>query len=114
MSNIKLKPCPFCSGEAERCEQKHREYASTYYVRCKKCKVQTSPCIDESIVIEDWNARKPVDNIIAELEKERELANNKALETVRRGMSLSSDKQLIKKRCFEHAIEIVKRGAGNE
>lgn len=51
-----------------------------------------------------------VEKVVAELEKERDLANHKALETVRRGMPLSSDKQLIKKHSFERALEIVRKG----
>lgn len=32
MSNVKLKPCPFCGGEAEL-----TEYALSYEVECSMC-----------------------------------------------------------------------------
>ena len=61
MSNLKLLTCPFCGWEADLCEQKHREYPSTYYVRCKGCHCKTIERIGVGIVIEAWNKRKPMD-----------------------------------------------------
>lgn len=61
MSNSKLLLCPFCGGEAELYEQKHREYPSTYYVRCKGCRCKTIESMGVDIVIEAWNKRQPMD-----------------------------------------------------
>ena len=60
MEDIKLKPCPFCGSEADLVKQGHREYAPTYYVRCKVCHSKTIERIGAGIVIGIWNER--VDN----------------------------------------------------
>lgn len=67
-----LKNCPFCGGEADLIEQKHREYPSTYYVRCKSCHCKSLERIGTGIVIEAWNTRKPIDNIVEQLDEANE------------------------------------------
>lgn len=76
MSEIKLLPCPFCGGEANVYEQKHREYQSTYFVSCKGCHCKSMERIEKDIVIEKWNTRKPIDNIMEQLEEEKEYSHS--------------------------------------
>lgn len=76
MQNDKLLPCPFCEGEAEVYEQKHREYASTYYVRCKSCHCKSIERTVKGIVIEQWNTRKPIERILEQLEEFKEEKND--------------------------------------
>ncbi len=52
-----LKKCPFCGGEAELVEQKHREYASTYYVSCKMCNCKSIERMNVDAILEAWNNR---------------------------------------------------------
>lgn len=40
VEDVKLKPCPFCGGEAEVAKEKY-EQKWIAYVRCKNCNVQT-------------------------------------------------------------------------
>ena len=62
MSEIKLKPCPFCGGEAfihELCEDflgvgwKIRGFA----VSCQKCHATTQDDKDRNIAIQSWDKR---------------------------------------------------------
>ena len=64
MPEIKLKPCPFCGGEAEIVEKAANFLTTTIvYVECKEC--YASPYIHDKYsdyyskdwVIEQWNRR---------------------------------------------------------
>ena len=54
----KLKPCPFCGGEAELIQHHERdnEYYS-YFVHCKKCVIRTTYLQSAKKVIAAWNTR---------------------------------------------------------
>ena len=61
MSEIKLKPCPFCGGEA-RINKGHSRLAEWYTVSCSKCHVtQTVRYIKPEKAIEAWNTRADAD-----------------------------------------------------
>lgn len=92
---MKLKPCPFCGGEAELWDNKltHRLYG----VICKKCDCMT-PCFESEVeAIEAWNRRKPIDKIVEQLEE------SKAKD------GLPAD--IVWNNALRVAIEIVKGGA---
>ena len=67
MSEIKLKPCPFCGGEA------HKRIAfpvdpdgmemNMYIVGCKFCDIEFSWLWDEECAIELWNNRPTEEEI---------------------------------------------------
>lgn len=80
MSDTKLKPCPFCGGEAKlRKLNKDRGY----FVLCSKCGCRTpyfryryAPIDDlREDAIDTWNTRKPIDRIVEKLEEEIEKAS---------------------------------------
>jgi len=50
---IKLKPCPFCGGEAEL----YQTWTGDYCVQCNKCGATTLHKRDANIVVGDWNRR---------------------------------------------------------
>lgn len=52
MSEIKLKPCPFCGGEAEMFMLDDR-----YTVRCRSCFCGTGEYKDPERASETWNRR---------------------------------------------------------
>lgn len=53
----KLKPCPFCGGEANLYSA-GLTITKIYAVACMKCKVQYPPIFaDEDMAIEAWNKR---------------------------------------------------------
>ena len=61
MSEIKLKPCPFCGGEAKIKDRieclGHGDYERFYLVTCCNCYAQSRMCGEEQYVIEAWNRR---------------------------------------------------------
>ena len=69
MSKLKLKPCPFCGGEAET-ENRHNRYTDWWEVKCTDCNASINERYDwEFQAVEAWNTRKPMDMVEAELEK---------------------------------------------
>ena len=70
MSKTKLKPCPFCGGEAEIVYALH-DY-NLWGVRCKNCDASVECSIEEDSeenAVKAWNTRKPVDDVLERLEK---------------------------------------------
>ena len=73
-----LRKCPFCGGKAKVCDD--IEYTvGGYWVECKDCHIQTPSKIKgKEAVINYWNTRKPMEAVVAELEKKSEEYNEKA------------------------------------
>lgn len=58
MSEIKLKSCPFCGGEARVMPPKgFVSYVAHYWVSCKNCHVQTDFVTSRKEAMEAWNRR---------------------------------------------------------
>ena len=53
MSEIKLKPCPFCGGKAKLVYY----YPFRYYVSCVVCAAATVALPSEEAAINTWNRR---------------------------------------------------------
>ena len=53
MSEVELKPCPFCGGEAEVSVC----LADTFYVKCQQCGVLSVFWKDQPNVADAWNRR---------------------------------------------------------
>lgn len=56
MDKIKLKPCPFCGGDAEMQQGKYQGL-SIFYVSCRGCGAQTDHKYAEEFAAELWNER---------------------------------------------------------
>jgi Lar family restriction alleviation protein len=81
--NKELKPCPFCGGEATLYDYEESrdiydketlgyvdtEYFTKYGVDCEFCGCIVADRNSEAEAIEAWNTRKPIDNIVEQLEK---------------------------------------------
>ena len=112
MSDERLKPCPFCGGEATPlyCENGNRYTSNILYlskrgtIKCKKCEL-TLPRVYYRVskAIEAWNTRKPMERIVERLEESK--TNFSRMGTLQ---SAYYDKGLDK------AIEIVKAGGVDE
>lgn len=91
---MKLKPCPFCGGEAK---------AYNGQVVCTKC-WSGSACEDTTEkAIETWNRREPMDKIVEQLEVEAKRWHES-------GREFDDEKELGVAGGFRYAIEIVKKG----
>lgn len=53
MSEIKLKPCPFCGGEAEL----FRDYMGWYVIECTACGNGTLHFAKSDGAVNAWNRR---------------------------------------------------------
>lgn len=68
MSEIKLKNCPFCGGEAEISDE---GLIGGHFVFCTQCHIQTKLYTVGNTTekaINDWNTRKPMEEIVERLE----------------------------------------------
>lgn len=117
MSND-LKPCPFCGGEAEIIH-KHDILNDDYevYIKCTECNSQTQTCNTTAIsgeplppnplpyLVEIWNKRKPIDDIVEKLEERAETH-----EKIMLGCANVQERHahLKTEEAFRQAIEIVK------
>ena len=63
MSEIKLKPCPFCGRKAELRYNKD----GFAYILCANdgCYARTDGCLNENEASRLWNTRKPMERIIS-------------------------------------------------
>lgn len=110
MSEIKLKPCPFCGGEA-RLQRKNKKHG--YYVICKKCGCRT-PYFQyqfdsleklRETAIETWNTRRPVERALERLKDE----NMNRVDMACMTMDVFVDGQVSG---LERAIEIIEEEVG--
>lgn len=97
MSDIKLKPCPFCGGRAKLYVTWDMEK-----VMCTRCKCQTPEYkrnglndgfMDGRKVVKKWNTRKPMERIVEKLK-------NNECDEIQGGLDIPISK----------AIEIVQKG----
>lgn len=65
MSENKLKPCPFCGGEA------HFPTVTETWIGCKSCGFETPYTEDKEWLVNTWNTRKPIEKIVEQLEEKR-------------------------------------------
>lgn len=86
MQNDKLLPCPFCGGEAFVDTHKFWDVEAkdftvkTYGVRCYECQAGTMQYFrTEEDAIKQWNTRKPMEQIVEQLESEKEATYNRCI-----------------------------------
>ena len=110
MSDERLKPCPFCGGEAVI----RYDNCNKAYIECKHGCVRTPSYWNNLvIIIETWNTRKPMERIVERLENELELAD-KEKERNARENPLQFDSVKGYATGIYNAIEIVKGGGEDE
>lgn len=103
---MKIKPCPFCGGEAELWDNKlaYRLYG----VICKECDCMTPHFTTGEDAIEAWNRREPIDKIVEQLEK-IEVSRSEYSEIVECNIEPCTSTNCCE--CVVNkAIEIVKKG----
>ena len=119
-----LKCCPFCGGEAKivrYCGKK-----TIVYVECTNClaymgnqRIITSSnrgkeyFESEEKLINAWNTRKPMDNIVEKLEEREKYLENAMKESHEKGYSSSEAKAMNERVAIRYAINIVKQEINN-
>lgn len=63
---MKLKPCPFCGGEANIQED---NLFGTFIPYCPNCLTQKGRFSSRESAIEAWNRREPMDKIVEQLKQ---------------------------------------------
>lgn len=114
MSKIKLKPCPFCGGEA-RLQQRART-SHGFYVICKNCGCRTpfyqyqfdsvEKLREEAITA--WNTRKPVAAVLDRLEEYRDEFMDDIYNELREDTDNLRANRIIER--FDEAIGIIEEG----
>ena len=112
MQNDKLLNCPFCNRQPRFRIYDLKGYKGNYeyIIRCDKCNIQfreddvyTTPFIAKQEVVNKWNTRKPMENIVTELEERKEdIAGY-----------IDDDIFLGEYRAYRSAIDLVKGGVDN-
>lgn len=118
MSEIKLLPCPFCSGEAEFYRTPIKTngcWCDSVVVRCKECEARTNRVLYNAEIHKNdseyeeaakyWNTRKPMQEIVERLEEVKE----ERMEVAQHTLDLVPDGQVWGLR---KAIEICKEVGG--
>lgn len=104
-----LLKCPFCGGEAET-ENRHNRYTDWWEVKCTDCNASLNERYEyEFEAVAAWNTRKPMEDVVAELEN----AMKTALDKVKLPIPIVISKQSLQEvvdMCFEEATEIVRNG----
>ncbi len=66
---MKIKPCPFCGGEAEFYVYRDYVFQETNFIACQQCGMR---CECETHLIEKWNTRcEPPSNDVVPAGNER-------------------------------------------
>ena len=107
MSEVNLKRCPFCGGEAEL--RKHnRGCVFAYGVRCKNLCVEQYTLENKETAIKDWNTRRPTDSAIEKLEHLVEVCDEQIVEYNRRGIEESVQDYSTELEAYKQSIKIIK------
>lgn len=103
-----LKPCPFCGGEAEVVKAHSNTTEFPYVVVCKNdlCNASVGRfSTSREKAIEAWNTRKPMEAVVAELEKQVERYDRRAEK--HKDYEDYYSRYYSKARSYENAISIV-------
>lgn len=68
-----LKKCPFCGGEAMIDNYEKMLTGRYYMIVCRKCKCNSEKFKIKENAVRAWNTRKPIQNIVEELEEQRKI-----------------------------------------
>ena len=118
---MKIKPCPFCGGEAQINERYRSGTANRkmYWVSCKACGISqqhdnTSGYRYQSKAIDRWNRREPMDKVVEQLEELATQSKELCERATRDGSGIMARIWAVQQAAFEQAIEIVKKGGASD
>lgn len=94
-----LMKCPFCGGEAAT-KNRHNRYTDWWEVKCTDCNALLNERYEyEFEAVAAWNTRKPMEEVVAELEK---------LPRYRWGVTMLTAEEYVKVADLRKAISIVR------
>lgn len=104
-----LKPCPFCGGEVKMDNEQITATITVDYFICEKCgaTVHFEYADKTAESIEAWNTRKPIDEIVEQLEDAN--ATDDFIQAIN-GKECNKRERIVCGVALEYAIEIVKGG----
>jgi Lar family restriction alleviation protein len=107
-----LKPCPFCGGKPFVYTTGNVSCGFYVEIICENCGCRTDRAIEE-VASDVWNARRPIEDIVEQLEYEKEKCEEDrtywAEHSWRDDVVYNEcDLNDTKADCFESAISIVK------
>lgn len=112
MSEIKLKRCPCCDGKALLCDPlKEEAFIYIPQVICTNCGLEVTSHTVESVV-EKWNTRKPMQDIVKKLEEEYKFYDEQKKEAYDDKDWEDFDRNMHINRGIYEAIVIVKEVGG--
>lgn len=106
MRETKLLPCPFCGGEAVF------GTVCRTWIKCKKCGYETEWTDDAQWLVDTWNTRKPMDDIVERL-KEHKSYNQMMLKKFPKMGTIENAIYKTQRDTYKNAIDIV-RNAGKD
>ena len=65
----RLKPCPFCGGEARITKLPKSVKPKAFHIGCSQCGAVKILFMTEEEAIRQWNTRKPMDRIVERLKE---------------------------------------------
>lgn len=104
MSEVKLKPCPFCGSENIMLDKTKEDIL--HLAVCRNCVAQVSGFTRDG-AIRAWNRRKPMDDIVERLER---IKMNYFLTIANTGDANNDFAYENVGNALDNAIEIVKGG----
>lgn len=105
---MKLKPCPFCGGEAEIAVLMGTRYINANHKR--NCIIKPDTWLQSTMPIKKqikaWNRREPIDKVVEQLEEKVKEINDFCSVTYEGDIFVDARREALLE-----AIEIVKGGA---
>lgn len=107
MEEIKLKRCPCCDSDNLVEGNVITSLGEDLFIRCINCNLILQLCIEHGRdeLIQRWNTRTPMENIIKKLEEE-----NNRLKKLKNGFIALSDHEVcdIENAAYNFAINLIK------
>lgn len=111
-----LKCCPFCGGEVYFTTEDYNDEI-THLICCDNCDLKFYGSNSYEIkdhIVNQWNTRKSMTNIVEKLEEREKYLENAMKESHENGHRFSEEKAMNERVAIRYAINIVNQEIDNE